>query len=183
MPAPVLRSPATSRLCRPISRPWRGATVSRRSATSSKWRGLRPRAGRVKPRTGQTASLDRRPPGSRKFHAQTREQRRRRIAIRQHAELVLFGADIVAQVEIDVALEVVYLVAECGQFFLQPNARIARKLAVVGGPRGLERRAAVEAVGEVADCDRVGIGVVVLLQHREVFGSDEGRPLSAGRKE
>src|SRR6185503_15286892 len=183
MPAPVLRSPATSRLCRPTSRLWRGATVLRRSATSSKWRGSRPKAKRGKPRRDRTAGLDRRLLGSPSFHAQACEQRRRRIAVRRHAELVLFGADIVAQVEIDVALEVVHLVTERGQFFLQGDARVARKLPVVGGPGGLERRAAVEAVGEVADRDRVGIGVVVLLQHREVFGGDKGRALGAGRKE
>src|SRR6185312_14806779 len=79
------------------------------------------------------------------------QQRRGRIAVRHHAELLLLGADIVAQVEVDVALEVGDLVAERGELLLQRDARVARQRMVVGGPARPEWAAAGEAVGEMAD--------------------------------
>ena len=75
--------------------------------------------------TGRTASAERFGHGD--FTPSFSQQRRGRIAVRHHAELVLLGADVVAQVEIDVALEVVHLVAERGELLLQGDARVARQ--------------------------------------------------------
>ena len=41
----------------------------------------------------------------------------------------------------------------------------------------------MDAVGEVADRDRVGIGVIVLLQHIEIFRDDKSGAGCAARKE
>jgi len=48
------------------------------------------------------------------LHAKSIQKYRRRIAVRNHAELGLFGADVVAQVEIEVPFEVADVVAELG---------------------------------------------------------------------
>ena len=72
--------------------PWR---LSRSSRTRQRVR----RAGGLElPKTGRQVA------GSRHLHAKLVQKHRGRIAIRHHAELGLFGADIIAQVEID-ALE------------------------------------------------------------------------------
>ena len=44
-----------------------------------------------------------------------------------------------------------------------------------------ERPVVGEAVGEMADIEGVEVGVVVLLQHVEILGDDEGRAEAAGR--
>src|SRR5262249_41883342 len=97
-------------------------------------------------------------------------------------ELLLLGANIVAQVKIDVALKFIYLVAKGRQSFLQRDACIARELPVVLGPRRLDQAATVDAVGQMTDGNRVGIGVVVLLQDVEIFSDDESRSIGATRE-
>src|SRR5262245_66650765 len=91
------------------------------------------------------------------------EQCRRRSAVGNHPQLLLLGANVVAQIKIDVGLKFVHFVAERRQFFLQSNAGIARKLPIVLGPWSLDQIAAMNAVGEVANRERVSIGVVVFL--------------------
>ena len=66
-----------------------------RSATSSRWRGSRPRT----PPATSTGRADQRLP----LDAHPVEQRRAGVAVGHHAELHLLGADEVAQLEIDVA--------------------------------------------------------------------------------
>ena len=80
------------------------------------------------------------------------------------------------------AVEFIHLVAEGGQFFLQRDACVARQLPVVFGPRRLDQSATVDAVGQMADCNRVGIGVVVLLQDIEIFRDDKARAIGAARE-
>ena len=77
------------------------------------------------------------------------------------------------------AVEFIHLVAEGRQFFLQRDACVARQLPVVFGPRRLDQSATVDAVGQMADCNRVGIGVVVLLQDIEIFRDDKARAIGA----
>src|SRR5215510_3347679 len=62
------------------------------------------------------------------LYAQPVEQQGRGVAVRQHAEFLLFGANIVAQIEIDVTFELIHFVPECREFFLQGDACIARQL-------------------------------------------------------
>src|SRR5690349_19294330 len=40
----------------------------------------------------------------------------------------------------------------------------------------------MDAVGQVADCDRVSIGIVVLLQHVKIFGDDKSWAGCSARK-
>src|SRR5262245_66229208 len=98
-------------------------------------------------------------------HAELFEQGRCRSAVGNHSQLLLLGANVVAQIKIDVGLKFVHFVAERCQFFLQSNAGIARKLSIVLGPWSLDQIAAMNAVGEVADRERVSIGVVVFLEY------------------
>ena len=74
----------------------------------------------------------------------------RRMTVRHHAVLCLLEPDLVAQVEIDAALEIVHRMAELLQPLLQRDPFVARELAVVRGPRGAERRAAARPVGQIA---------------------------------
>src|SRR6185312_14559669 len=96
---------------------------------------------------------------------------------------LLFGADVVAQIEIDVTLEVVHMIAEGGKFLLQGDAGVTRQRMVVGRPIRSEEPAAVQPVCEMADCDRIDIGVVILLQHIEIRRDKKCRSFSAARKQ
>src|SRR3974377_1448584 len=104
-------------------------------------------------------------------------------ARRGHPEFLLFGAEVIAQIEVHMAFEVVHLVAERRQFLLQSDARVARDWAVVDRPSSLKRLAPSHAVSEVTDRNRVGVRVVVLDQRRIVLGDDEGGTLDARREE
>ena len=100
------RTQVASRPCRPISPPWRAGAAWTPWAISSKWSGSKPR---TSPATAKTV-----PANLGNFDAETFEKRRGRIAVRHHSHLLLLGADIVAQIEIDVAFEVDHFVAERG---------------------------------------------------------------------
>src|SRR5262249_16871217 len=111
------------------------------------------------------------------------EQCRRRSAVGNHPQLLLLGANVVAQIKVDVGLKFVHLVAERCQFFLQSNAGIARKLPIVLRPWRFDQITAMNAVGEVADREPVTIAVVLFLEYIEVFRDDETRAAGAAGKE
>src|SRR5664279_3653456 len=95
--------------CRRTLRPWRATPASIPSVTYLRWCGLRLKARRARipvPTVGAPDLLS--------LHAELFQKYNGWIAIGHHAELFLFGADIVAQIEIDMAFEVGHLVAERG---------------------------------------------------------------------
>src|SRR5690348_11367285 len=168
--------------CPLILLPWRGGPGSTPSDTSSKWCDWKRKAHRAT--TARTAAVEAAGPLALfQIDPEPLQQRRRRVAVRHHAELLLLGPDVVAQVEIDVAFEVGDLVAERGELLLQRDARIARQRVVVGRPRRPERAAAGETVGEMADRDRIGVGIIIFLQHVVVRRDDEAGAFGAARKE
>ena len=64
---------------------------------------------------------------------------------------------------------------ECRQFFsFRP-----RKRERVGGPSPHEVVAAVDAIGQMGDRQRIGIGIVVALDHIEILGNQKCRSDSA----
>src|SRR3974377_2323492 len=111
---------------------------------------------------------------SRHLNAKPVEQGRGWVAVRGHPEFLLFGADVIAQIEVHMAFEVVHLVAERSQFLLQSDARVARDWPGADRPSGLERLAASHAVSEVTDRNPVGVRVVVLDQRRIVLCAGSG---------
>src|SRR5690348_8017769 len=123
-----------------------------------------------------------RPARSPCLDTQSSEESGRWIAIGHKSKFFLFSADVVAQVEVDVAFEIGHLVPEVRQFLLQGDPGITGKLVVVFRPGCLDRAAAVDAVGEVADGDGIRIRVVVFLQHGEIFGDKKGRAHGAAGK-
>src|SRR5215831_10877169 len=81
------------------------------------------------------------------------------------------------------ALEVVHFVSERRKFFLQGNPGIARQLAIVFRPGCLDQPAAMHAVSQMTNRNRVSIGVVVLLQHPEIFRDYKSGAIGAAREE
>src|SRR5689334_4606488 len=97
------------------------------------------------------------------------------MPVRHYPVLRLLDPDRVAQVEIDAALEIAHRVAELAQAPLQRHAPLARKLAVVRGPRGADRAETARAVHQLAGCERERVGDVVALDDREIPGNEERR--------
>src|SRR5262249_29021136 len=93
-------------------------------------------------------------------------------------------ADIVPQLEIDLALEVIDLVAEGGQQPLQLDARLTRKRALDVGPATADFSGALHAVGKVEGSKRIGVGIVVALDRFEIPGDEKsGSAMAAWKKE
>ena len=63
------------------------------------------------------------------------------MAVRNHAEPLLQLAYGVAQIEIEMAVEIRNLVAEISEPVLQRDALVARRLEIVGGPGAAEWQA------------------------------------------
>src|SRR5271168_4254553 len=85
------------------------------------------------------------------FELETAEKFRRRITVRDHAKLSLLDADRIAQIEIDMCLEIVHFIAESRKFLLQHDAIIARQLGIVVRPGALDRTGTVNTVAQMAD--------------------------------
>ena len=66
--------------------------------------------------------------------AQDREQSSVGIAVGQHSRACLDFANIVPQIEIDLALEIIHFIAECRERVLQLHPFIARHGLIVVGP-------------------------------------------------
>ena len=111
------------------------------------------------------------------------QQFRRRMPIRRHPVLRLLDPDRVAQIEIDAAFEVVHRVAEFFQLLLQRDALAARKLGIVGGPRGAERSRAARAIRQMPGREREHVGRVVALDDLEILSHEECRAGRAAREE
>lgn len=62
---------------------------------------------------------------------------------------------------------------------LQLDPFIGFERAVFAGPFGLDRWAALDAVGKMADADHIGIGGVICLDRGEVLEDQEGRAARA----
>jgi hypothetical protein len=62
---------------------------------------------------------------SRRFHAEPIEQRRGRMAVWLHAEFDLHFADGIPEIEVDMALEIVHVIAETCELALQGDPRVA----------------------------------------------------------
>src|SRR6185437_9969204 len=108
-------------------------------------------------------------------HAEFVQKDGSRVSIRQHSEFLLLGANIVTQVEINVPFEIIHLVSEFRHFLLQGNPGVTRKRTIIFWPLGLDQAAAMDTVREVANRNRVGIGVIIFLQHVEIFCDNESR--------
>src|SRR5579862_5082645 len=83
--------------------------------------------------SGQTQS-----PGSRHKEAEPVEKRAARMAVRRHAKTLLNFADVVAQIEIKMAVEIGDLVTEACEFLLQRDALGAGRLNIVDRPGAAE---------------------------------------------
>src|SRR4051794_37989202 len=114
-----------------------------RSATSSTWRGSRPR---TPPATST---------GGGRFYAHLLHQRRVRMAVGDEAVLLLLGADEIPHLEIDMSGKPGLVVAERSEPFLQRDPVVARKLRRLHRPWRLEQTRALHQVGQVADGERV----------------------------
>ena len=79
------------------------------------------------------------------------------MAVRHHGEPYLQFAHRVAQLEIEVAVEIGDLVAERRQPMLERDALPARGLHIVHRPGSENARQAAQAVGEHGDRERIGV--------------------------
>lgn len=102
------------------------------------------------------------------WRPQAVEQRRGRIAVRRPAELLLAGADRLARIGADDAIHRARIVSAGGQLPLQLDALRAAQRNILQRPGADYPAAALEAVGEQADGQGIGTGVVVLEDGAEV---------------
>ena len=105
------------------------------------------------------------------------------MAIGGHAKTLLQLADVVAQIEIKMPVEIGDLVTEACEFFLQRDALGAGRLEIVDRPGAAERARAVQPVGEMRHRERVGVRVVVGFEHDEILRHQKRRAGRAARKE
>lgn len=118
----ALRSRVMSPHYRQTSPPWRDGPASTPWGTSSRWSAWKRKARHAI--TARTVAADpRRSWRLPQTDPELFQQGRGGIAVRHHCETNLLAADRVAQIKIDVALEVVHLVAEGRELLLQGDAR------------------------------------------------------------
>src|SRR5580700_4422592 len=120
---------------------------------------------------------------SRRAHAEPVEKRAAWMAVRRHAKILLQLADVVAQVEIKMAVEIGDLVAEACEFLLQRDALGARWLDIVDRPGAAEGVCAVQPVGQMRHRERIGVGIVVGFEYDEILRHQKRRAGRAARKE
>src|SRR5580692_7748327 len=108
-------------------------------------------------------------PDSRHKEAEPVEKRAARMAVRRHAVAELQLADVVAQVEIEMPVEIGDLVTEACQLFLQRDALGAGRLDIVDRPSAAEPARAAQPVGEMRDRERIGIRIVVRFEHDKIL--------------
>ncbi len=104
------------------------------------------------------------------------------MAIGYHAELPLQIAHRVAQVEVEVTVEVLNFIAERGELALERDALLTRGLEIVDRPRSPEWRIAAQPVGKLGDRESISVRIVESLEHDEVVGDEKGWPSGAARK-
>src|SRR5271156_405349 len=140
---------------------------------------------------GEPGSGDRAPAGSgfrilggilRRQGAKAIKESAAWITVGDHAEPLLKLAHRVAQIEIEVTVDVLDLVAERGEPALERDALLARRLKIVGRPSRLDWRIAVQPVGEHRDRKSIGVRIVEPLEHHEIVGDEKGRPGGAAGK-
>ncbi|KTT91349.1 hypothetical protein NS44R_14815 [Mammaliicoccus sciuri] len=73
--------------------------------------------------------------------------------------------------------------ATLGQQLLQFQPLGARQHPLLARPGLHEGLTAAQAIGEMADCERIGLGRVVLHDHPKILQHQEARPLGAGRRQ
>src|SRR5580704_6122024 len=117
------------------------------------------------------------------MHAHALQQRAARIAIGNHAEPLLHFTDVVAQVEIQMAVEIGHLVTKVAKLSLKRDALVAGWLKVILGPRGADRAEAVDPFGRGGSGERVGVRVIVLLDGDEISGDEKSGSRGAAREE
>src|SRR5580698_4957868 len=88
-------------------------------------------------------------PGSRHKEAEPVEKGAAWMAVGGHAVAQLQLADVVAQIEIKMPVEIGDLVAEACELFLQRDALGTRRLDIVDRPGAAERARAAQPVGEI----------------------------------
>ena len=103
----------------------------------------------------------------------------RRAGVRASARDADRGACLEAGEPIDLA----DVVALRHQHLLEALDAVARQ-ALDRLPRAdeIDRRIGADHIGDVADEDRVDVGVVIELQHREIVGGEEGGTLQSRRQ-
>src|SRR5580700_10414420 len=97
-----------------------------------------------------------RPRDLRSTHPKPVEKRPARMAVGGHPKTLLNFADVVAQVEIKVAVEIGDLITEACELFLQRDALSAGRLKIVDRPGAAEGICAAQPVGEMRHRERIG---------------------------
>src|SRR5690606_32561764 len=97
--------------------------------------------------------------------------------VRVEADLALEVADRLAAAAADVAVDGPVVEAGRREVGLDELRLLLAQHLLMLRPRGRERAAAADAISEMADGERIGIGVVVALDDAEVLEEQERRPV------
>src|SRR3954462_9654556 len=103
------------------------------------------------------------------------------MPVRHHAVLYLFKPNLVAQIEVDAAFEIVHRVAKLPHALLQRGTLVARELRVTRRPRCAHAGAPLCTISDLRCGEREHIGNVVALDDLEVLANEEGRTACATR--
>jgi hypothetical protein len=104
------------------------------------------------------------------------------MAIGYHAKLPLQISHGVAQVEVEVTVEVLNFIAERGELALERDALLTRGLEIVDWPRSPEWRIAAQPAGKLGDRESISVRIVESLERDEVVGDEKCRPSGAAGK-
>src|ERR1700691_5690702 len=74
-------------------------------------------------------------------------------------------------------------VAQVGELALKRDALASRRLEVVLGPGSADRAKAVDPIGKLTNRERIGIRIIILLDHDEISGDEKSWPRGAAREE
>ena len=106
-----------------------------------------------------------------------------RVTGERHAKLLLLKADALPGLETNEPVDLAHIAALRDQHLLELQHTVAGKAVhLLPLPDEVSRRVIGDHVGHMADEDRVDIGVVIELQHREIIGGKKRGPLETRRQ-